>query len=129
MIVADTSALIGLVRNESEAARCRAALADAMSRHVSAASVIEASIVLESRFGAAAVAELDVLIQSMNIEIVSVDPTQIAFARQAHRLYGKGRHRAALNFGDCFSYALARALGAPLLFVGTDFARTDIGVA
>ena len=96
---------------------------------VSAASVTEAGIVLESRSGPAALAELDHLIERQGLTIVAVDQAHIAQARQGFRLFGKGRHPAALNFGDCFSYALARLSAAPLLFVGNDFSQTDIEAA
>jgi ribonuclease VapC len=129
VIVVDTSALIALVQGEEEAERCRIALVDASGVRMSAGSLVEASIVLESRFGPAAVAELDDVLRSFAVEVCAVDIDHVALARQAFRLYGKGRHPAALNFGDCFSYALARLSAAPLLFVGNDFSRTDIDAA
>jgi ribonuclease VapC len=129
VIVVDTSALIALVRGEREAERCRVALVDASGIRLSAGSLVEASIVLESRFGPAAVAELDEMLGSFAIEVCPVDLDHVALARQAFRLFGKGRHPAALNFGDCFSYALARLSAAPLLCVGNGFARTDIEAA
>jgi ribonuclease VapC len=73
--------------------------------------------------------DFDLFIMSAGIELVPVDADQAHIARQAFRQYGKGRHRAALNFGDCFSYALAKATGLPLLFKGTDFAQTDLQIA
>ena len=95
-------------------------------RLLSAANPLEASIVIESRKGEAAGRELDLLIYRAAIEVVAVDQDQVEIARIAWRRYGKGRHPAGLNYGDCFSYALARSRGLPLLFQGEDFSRTDI---
>jgi ribonuclease VapC len=87
---------------------------------------LEASIVLAARFGESADKELDILLHKADIETVSLTSEQTELAREAWKRFGKGRHAAALNFGDCFSYALAKSLGAPLLFVGDDFGKTDI---
>ena len=95
-------------------------------RLLSAANPLEASIVIESRKGEAAGRELDLLIYRAAIEVVAVDQDQVEIARIAWRRYGKGRHPAGLNYGDCFSYALARSRGLPLLFQGEEFSRTDI---
>lgn len=128
-MVIDSSALIALLQSEPEADRIMEALIEHEERHVSAANVLEASIVLTARFGEAADKELDVLLHKADIEIVSVTPEQVELAREAWKRFGKGRHAAALNFGDCFSYALAQSLGQPLLFVGDDFSKTDIEAA
>ncbi len=126
MIVVDTSALVAVVTGEAAGERCVEVLSKATTICVSAVSLVEAGIVLESRHGAIIAGELDLLIQALGIAVVPVDVAHVAMARQAYRLYGKGRDPAALNVGDCFSYALARLNVAPLLFVGNDFGRTDI---
>ena len=86
-------------------------------------------MVIESRTGERGLAALDQLILDARVEVVPFDGSQLAWARYAFRTYGKGRHPAGLNFGDCFSYALSKVTGEPLLFVGADFARTDIEAA
>ena len=96
---------------------------------MSAVSFLEAAIVLESRSGAAAGHDLDAFLEAAEIELVPVTPDQARAARQAWRRFGKGNHPAGLNFGDCFSYALAESAREPLLFKGEDFARTDIEAA
>ena len=101
-------------------------------RHVIGAyrTLLETSIVVEARSGAAGTRDLDELVASLNLVIVPFNEDHLAFAREAFRQFGKGQgHSARLNFGDCFSYALAKATGAPLLFKGDDFAKTDIEVA
>ena len=128
-MVIDTSALLVLLGNEAEAERFREALAADSVRLVSAATVLEATLVVESRWGDAGGRELDHLLVKADVEVVPVDLDQLATARDGWRRYGRGRHEAALNFGDCFSYALASTSGEPLLFTGTDFSRTDVAVA
>jgi ribonuclease VapC len=93
---------------------------------LSAASLLEASIVIESRKGEAGGRELDLLIYRGGIEVVGVDQDQAETARAAWRRFGKGRHPAGLNYGDCFAYALAKSRQLPLLFRGDDFSQTDI---
>jgi ribonuclease VapC len=126
-MVLDTSALLALLLLEPEAEGFRLALDDDATRLVSAANLLETSIVIEARKGVDAGRELDLLIQKAEIEVVPFDSDQVSEARRAYRRFGKGRHRAGLNFGDAFAYALARATGEPLLFKGEDFAKTDIG--
>jgi ribonuclease VapC len=94
--------------------------------HYPAASVLETATLLEGRYGETAGRELDLFLVEANIRVVSVDREQVEVARRGWRKYGKGRHPAALNFGDCFSYALAKISGEPLLAKGNDFARTDV---
>jgi ribonuclease VapC len=125
-MVIDTSALISVLTSESGAAQLEDAIDQATVRLMSAASVLEASIVLESRFGDDGARELDLLIHRIPIEVRAVDSDQLEWARFAFRTYGRGRHPAGLNFGDCFSYALAKATAEPLLFQGSDFSRTDL---
>lgn len=86
-------------------------------------------MVMQGRLGERGERELDLLIGRLRVEIVPVTHAQAELARSGFRRFGKGRHPAGLNFGDCFSYALARALGEPLLFVGNDFSQTDVQVA
>lgn len=93
---------------------------------MSVATFVETSIVIESRYGAEGLRDLDLLLERAGLELVPVDVEQARAARAAYSRYGKGRHPAALNFGDCFSYALARVLGEPLLFKGGDFSQTDL---
>ena len=126
-VVLDTSALIGILQNEPEADALLASIESADLRYVSAASVVEAGIVLQARFGDHGERELDLLVQRAEVEIVPLTPDHADLARRAFRRFGKGRHPAGLNFGDCFSYALAVALDARLLFTGGDFGRTDVG--
>ena len=127
-MVIDTSALAAIFFAEPERQAFLRAIIAAESRLLSAATVVETGIVLESRHGEAAGRELDLFIVRAGLEIVPVDAEQAEFARSAWRRYGKGRHPAALNFGDCFSYALAKFSGEPVLAKGTDFARTDIEI-
>ena len=96
---------------------------------MSAATLLETTIVLESRSGAAAGYELDSFLQEAEIDLEPVTPDQAQAARRAWRRFGKGNHPAGLNFGDCFAYALAEATREPLLFKGGDFDLTDVEVA
>src|SRR4029077_2316955 len=96
---------------------------------ISAASFVEASIVIENNRGYDGLRDFDFFIMSAGIELVAVDADQAHIAREAFRQYGKGRHPAGLNFGDCFSYALAKSTGLRLLFKGNDFVQTELQVA
>jgi ribonuclease VapC len=127
-MIIDTSALAAIFFAEPERQKFLSAITAAGSRLISAATVLETGMVLEARQGEAAGREFDLFAVRANLQIVSVDAEQADIARSAWRKYGKGRHPAALNFGDCFSYALAKATGEPLLAKGTDFASTDIAV-
>ncbi len=126
MMVIDTSALLAVALHEAEAERFLEVMDKAEMRLISAASVLEAGIVIESRRGPAAGEALDDLIVLLSLEIEPVTAEQARIARRAWRTYGKGHHPAGLNFGDCFAYALAKATGQPLLFKGGDFAQTDL---
>lgn len=128
-MVIDTSAIIALLTGEPEAARLAAAIEADSIRLMSAVSVVETAIVLEARFGEQATRELDLLIVKGGIRVEAVDARQAQLAREAWQRFGRGRHAAALNFGDCFSHALARATGEPLLFKGRDFLQTDVAAA
>jgi len=125
-MVIDTSAIAAIAFNEADAADLEARIADDPVRLISAATVLEATIVLETRLGDAGGREFDLWLLKVGAEVVPVDAEQIDVARRAWRRYGRGRHAAALNYGDCFSYALALSRGETLLFKGDDFARTDI---
>ncbi len=125
-MVIDTSALIAILLGEPSSPHLVAALDAAATRKISAASVVEASIVLLARYGEAGDIQLDRLLQKLGAEVVPVDEEQATAARDAALRFGRGRHPAALNFGDCFSYALAVVSAEPLLFVGDDFASTDV---
>jgi|ERR1051326_1040442 ribonuclease VapC len=127
-MVIDSSALVAIFLAEPERQKFLSAIMSAETRFISAASVLETGIVLESRQGEASGREFDLFVVRASLEIVPVDAEQADLARSAWRKYGKGRHGAGLNFGDCFSYALAKFSGEPLLAKGTDFARTDIAV-
>jgi ribonuclease VapC len=125
-MVIDTSALVCILQAEPGGRSFNEAIEAAPSRSMSAATFVEVSIVLEARHGAEGVRELDAFLERAEIGLVEVDFDQAKLARDAFRRFGKGRHPAGLNFGDCFSYALSMALGEPLLYKGNDFARTDV---
>jgi ribonuclease VapC len=128
-IVLDTSAIIALLFREPAADLLAEAVGAAASRAISAASVVEAGMVAQGRVGDSGERELDLLLHELAIEVVPFTAAHAEIARSAFRRYGKGRHPAKLNLGDCFAYALASALGRPLLFVGDDFTKTDIPAA
>lgn len=111
---------------EPDAARIAQAIEADPVRMLSAATLVEISIALETKHGDAAVRELDLLLARVQAQIEPVTAEQAEFARQAWRRFGRRRHPAGLNYGDCFSYALSRASGEALLFKGKDFAQTDI---
>lgn len=126
MMVVDTSAVMGILQEEPEARRLAEAIEAADIRLISAVSMLEAGILVESRKGQAGARELDAFIAAAALEVVPFDIEQAAVARDAFARYGKGRHAARLNFGDCAVYALAATRAAPLLFKGADFAATDL---
>lgn len=128
-MVIDTSALVAILFGEPEADRFARVIADDDVRLVPTASLLETSIVVESELGEAGGRELDFLVLTTAIEIVPFTLDHLRMARHAYRMFGKGRHPAGLNFGDCFAYALSRTTGEPLLFKGVDFSRTDISPA
>jgi ribonuclease VapC len=125
-MVIDTSALVAVLLDGPERATFVAAVAADPRRLISVATVLEASLVVESRLGDAGGRELDLLVHRISAELVQVTAAQIDLPRSAWRRYGTGRHRAGLNYGDCFSYALAASTGEPLLCKGDDFAHTDV---
>lgn len=125
-MVIDSSALLAILLNEPDADSIRTAFDHDDVRLLSAATLLETSIVIESRKGEDGSRDLDLLIGKSKIEVVPVDRDQIEEARRAWRRFGRGRHPAGLNFGDLFAYALVRTSGEALLFKGDDFARTDV---
>lgn len=125
-MVVDTSALLAVLLGEPERDPFIAVLADAQDPLISAATLVESSIVMRAKTGDHGVADLDDLLAAAAVRCVAVDDLQAHLARDAFARFGKGRAVAGLNFGDCFSYALARATDRPLLFKGDDFRRTDV---
>jgi ribonuclease VapC len=126
-LILDTSALIAILNKEPDALRLAEAIGDSDTPIViSAATLMEATMVAEGRGGAALGLELDGLLRRVGARVIAVDARQADLARDGWRRFGKGRHPAKLNLGDCFSYALARERGEPLLFKGDDFAQTDV---
>ena len=125
-MVIDTSALVAMLTDEPGAPDFEAAVEVDPVRLMSTASYLEAAIVIETRFGESGGRELDLWLHRAGVNLVAVDADQADAARAAYRRFGKGRHRAGLNYGDCFAYALAKSSGQPLLFKGDDFAHTDI---
>jgi ribonuclease VapC len=125
-MVLDTSALIALLLGEPHAPRLAAAVQAAPARYVSLATLLETSLVMQARIGEQGDLEVDALVHDLELQLVPVDPDQLRLARDAAVRFGKGRHPAALNYGDLFSYGLAASLGEPLLCTGQDFSQTDI---
>lgn len=128
-MVIDSSAIVAIAFDEPEAADFETRIADDSIRLISAATVLEAAMVIETRLGEAGGGELDLWLHKVGVEIVAVDADQADLVRRAWRRFGKGRHPAGLNYGDCFSYALAKTRQEPLLFKGNDFSQTDIAAA
>jgi len=128
-MVIDTSALVAILEDKPERRAFNEAIEAADTRLMSAASFVEISIIIESRYGADGLRDLDLFMIESGVDLAAVDAEQARVARNAYSRFGKGRHPAALNFGDCFSYALARVRGEALLFKGTDFSRTDVPAA
>ncbi len=125
-MIVDTSALLSILLDEPDAPRLLAAIVDAQSPRLSAANWVEVSMIVEEHGGRLASLRLDEFIRTAHIEIIPVSVEQAAAARVAWRYFGRHKHSARLDFGDCFAYALAKTTGAPLLFSGADFARTDV---
>lgn len=125
MITADTSALVSVVLGEPDAESFLAILSSNPVQ-ISAVNLVEASIVVEARQGPDATRDLELLVAELAADTVACDAVHARVATAAWRRFGKGRHPAGLNFGDCFSYALATMTATPLLFKGDDFGQTDI---
>jgi ribonuclease VapC len=129
VIVIDSSAALSILFDEKEATRLVDALSAADAISMSAANVLESTLRLAPTPAIDESGKLDAMIALYGIDVRPIDLAQLSIARAAFLRFGKGRHPARLNFGDCFAYALAKSLDAPLLFVGDDFAKTDIGTA
>jgi len=125
-MIIDTSAIFAILFNEPDAEYFEAALAADSTCSMSAASLLETAIVVEARLGEAGGRELDLLVHATQITVVPFTAAQAEVARIGYRTYGKGRHPAGLNYGDCFAYALAKTSGEPLLCKGNDFPQTDL---
>lgn len=125
-MVADTSALLAILQYEPDAKKFATAIESDPVRLISAATVLEAAILMETRAGESGGRELDLLLHKASFQIVAVTKEHLEIGRLAFRTYGKGRHPARLNFGDCFSYALSKTSSEPLLFKGDDFSQTDV---
>jgi ribonuclease VapC len=126
-VIVDTSALVAILRNEPDAYSCARAIGQAELARISAANFLETAIVIDSNRSGVPGRDLDQLMQESSIVIEPVTAEHARIAREAYRDFGKGRgHPAQLSFGDCFAYALAKATGEPLLFIGNDFSHTDI---
>lgn len=125
-MVIDTSALMAILQREPESRSFNEAIESASTRLLSAGNFVEVSIVAEARAGAEGLRELDHFLETAGIEVVDVDRRQALEARRAFALYGRGRHPAGLNFGDCFAYALAKLRTQTLLYKGDDFSKTDL---
>lgn len=125
-MVIDSSALVAMLLDEPEAVALTKAVSQDNKRLISVFSVLETNVVLEKRKGRAGTEELNLFLHNYHLIIVDFDEAQLEIARQAWRQFGKGRHPARLNLGDCCSYALAKHTGEPLLFKGKDFSQTDL---
>lgn len=128
-MIVDSSAVVAILRAEPEAAAFSKAIDSAVSCHISAVTYVEAAIIIDRAGDAIARRRFDDFFRVSRIEIEAVSPSQAELARDAYRDFGKGNHKAGLNFGDCFSYALAKEVDEPLLFKGNDFQRTDLKAA
>ena len=128
-MILDTSALIAVLFEEPEAEDFARLILDADICRLSVVSHLELSIVLERQAKPEAARQAEAFLRAASIVIEPVTLHQGALARQAYYDFGRGRHRARLNLGDCFPYALAKAMNEPLLFKGDDFARTDVRAA
>ena len=125
-MVIDTSALVAILLDEPERRSFNEKIEADAVRLLSAVSFVETALVIETRLGEEGGRELDLYVHRAGIEVAAIDTDQAEIARRALRRFGKGKHPAALNFGDAFAYALVKATGEPLLFKGNDFAQTDV---
>lgn len=125
-MIVDSSAVVAILNREPDAGRYEAAVATTPNCRMSVINMLETAILVEARGGVAAGHELDAFLDRTGITLMPVMAEHVEAARHAWRRFGKGNHRAALNLGDCFAYALAKTTGEPLLFKGKDFAHTDV---
>jgi ribonuclease VapC len=127
-VVVDTSAVVALLTGEAKGGKVAEALENADRILMSAATLVELGIVLEARLGPVGMAVIERFLRAGHLEIIEVDREGAHSAVDGWRRFGKGRHPAGLNYGDSFVYALAATLGAPVLCLGVDFAKTDVPV-
>jgi ribonuclease VapC len=127
-MIVDSSAIIAILQDESDAKAFAAAILRDTVRRMSVVTWVEAAIVTDGNRNPVLSRRFDDLLRDVHMRVETVTPKQAEIARQAYRDFGKGRHKAGLNFGDCFAYALAKEMNEPLLFKGTDFARTDVEI-
>ena len=125
-MIVDRSALLAILFSEADADRYASAITEAESCRISAATFVESAVVVDMQTAETGGRQLDTLLRRAGILIEPLTEEQAHVARQAYADFGKGRHPAGLNLGDCFSYALAKVSGEPLLFKGQDFSQTDI---
>ena len=125
-MIVDSSAIVAIALQEPEAERMAVAIAAAQDRHISAVNWLETMIVLESRAGVTASDGALLILSQLAVETIPFDEAQMHEAHEAWRRFGKGRHPAGLNMGDCCAYAAAKTEGHPLLFKGRDFEKTDV---
>lgn len=128
-MIVDSSAVLAILFGEPDALRFEHAIAAADRCRISATNFVEAAVVVDLQTDAAGSRHFDAFIRRSRLTVEPVTEEQAHLARQAYFDYGKGRHPAGLNFGDCFAYALAKATGEPLLFKGNDFTKTDVAPA
>jgi ribonuclease VapC len=128
-MIVDSSTIIAILRNEPDAAVMAEALQEAPIRRISAVTYVEAAVVADNDRNPLLSRRFDGLVREAQMLVEPVTARQAEIARQAYRDFGKGRHRAELNLGDCFAYALAKEMDEPLLFKGDDFCHTDVEVA
>lgn len=128
-MIVDTSAVLAILFGEPDAQRYEKAIAAAAGARIAAANFVEAAVVVDLQTSAAGSRHFDAFVRRSGLTIEPMTVEQAHLARQAYFDYGKGRHPAGLNFGDCFAYALAKATGEPLLFKGSDFSKTDVTAA
>jgi ribonuclease VapC len=125
-VIIDTSVIIAILRDEPDAAAIGEILGRSQDCRMSAVSYVEVAVVVDHNRNPVLSRRLDDLLRDVEIAVEPVTLNQARIAREAYRDFGKGRHRAGLNFGDCFAYALAKEKGETLLFKGDDFCHTDI---
>jgi ribonuclease VapC len=127
-MIVDASALIAILQNEPETVALSKSLLEAPICRISPVNYVEAAVVAENNANPVLRRKLDDLIRDASISIETITPKQAEIAREAYRDFGEGRHKASLNLGDCFAYALAKEMREPLLFKGNNFAETDVEV-
>jgi len=127
-MVVDTSALVAILKVEPDASTLLSRLGNSGANRIATATLLEAQMVVISQLNEAGLAELELLMNRAQIQVVPFNADHMHWALHGWRHFGKGRHKAALNLGDCFSYGLAKAMDAPLLFKGEDFQYTDVKV-